>query len=170
MPSDILLKFIEPEIEGESKDQKHPGAVEIQSCDFGVAQEVSMQANAGLVAGGSSFEPFRFAKLFDKASPKLFQYVSSGAKLDLVRVIFRRPGEGGATNTSNEPVEFLVLDLKRVAVTFLGESGNSSSAIPMESVELNAEEQVVHYREIKDGEPQAAITKGYNVKTNEQAT
>jgi type VI secretion system Hcp family effector len=167
MPSDILLEILDPEIEGESKDSKHPGAIEILACDYGMEQETAMQTGAGLVAGGSSMDRISIAKLFDKATLKLFQMCVTGSKIEHARIIFRRPGEAGSTFTSNEPVEFQVIDLKRVSVVSIRESGNGGSAIPNESIEFAAETFIMHYREIKDGQPQPAISKGYNFKSND---
>ena len=113
MPSDILLEIISPRIDGESRDHKHPNTIEVQSCNFGVAQETSMQAGAGLVGGGSSFNAFSIAKQLDCSSIKLFQHCVAGAKIDSAKLYFRRPAEGGATATSNEPVDYLDVRVHR---------------------------------------------------------
>lgn len=168
MPSDILLEIIDPKIEGESRDATHPGTIECQSCSFGVAQETSMQAGAGLVAGGSSFNSFVITKQLDNASIKLFQHCSAGARINSAKLYFRRPGEGGSTATSNQPIDYLMFEYTGLQVTNFACSGNSGSAIPDETVAFNATSSKMHYRQIQDGQPQGAISKGYDLKKNQK--
>jgi len=168
MPSDVLLEITDPEIQGESRDAKHPNTIECQSVSFGVAQETSMQAGAGLVAGGSSFNSFVITKQLDSASIKLFQYCSAGARIESAKLYFRRPGEGGSTVTSNEPVDYLMFEYTGLQVTNFQCSGNSGSAIPDETVAFNATSSKMHYREIKNGQPQGAISAGYDLKKNQK--
>ena len=168
MPSDILLEIVSPQIEGESRDDKHPNTIECQAVSFGVAQEASMQAGAGLVAGGSSFGSFVVQKQLDSASLKLFQHCAAGARIDTAKLYFRRPGEGGATTTSNEPVDYLMYEFTGLQVTNFACMGGGGSAIPDESIAFSAAGCKVHYRQIVNGQPQGAISAGYDLQKNQK--
>ncbi len=168
MPSDILLEIVSPKIEGESRDDKHPGAIEVQSCNFGVAQETAMQAGAGLVAGGASFDEFTVQKQLDSSSLKLFQHCVAGARIDEAKLYFRRPGEGGATATGNQPVDYLMFEFTGLQVTNFSCMGGGGSAIPDESISFSASGCKVHYRQIKDGQPEGAISAGYDLQKNQK--
>lgn len=167
MPSDILLEIIDPQIKGESLDKDHPGSVEIKSFSFGVQQEASMQAGAGLVAGGSNFSSITFQKQLDSSSTKLFQHMCAGARINSAKLYVRRPGEGGSTATSNQPVDFMMFHFKGIQVVSFSADGGGGSAIPDETIACNFEYMEEHYREIKDGQPQGPVSMTYDLKKNQ---
>lgn len=167
MPSDILWEVREPTVEGESRDEHHPGTIEVLRCSFGAMQETSLQVGGGLVAGGSSVIPISIAKKFDRSSLDLFKYCFKGTKIGTCRIIYRRPAEDEAGDSSNERLEYQILELRRVAVVSMSWGGSSESAIPDETITLAAESMILRYKEIVNGRPQGAISEGRNFKTGE---
>jgi type VI secretion system Hcp family effector len=166
MPSDILLEIIQPQIKGEGRDKDHPDTLEINSYNMGVMQEASIQMGAGLVAGGSEFHPLTVSKQLDISTVKLFQQLCAGARIDSMKMYVRRPGEGGATGTSNAPVDYLLYEFEGVQVLDMRCDGNSGSAIPDETWSFNYTRLKTHYREIKDGQAQGPVSMSYDIKTN----
>ncbi len=167
MPSDVLLDITSPRIKGECKDKDHPDTIEVKSFSFGVQQEASMQAGAGLVAGGSNFSSFTIQKQLDCATTKLFQHLCAGARIDSAKVYVRRPGEGGSTATNNAPVDYMIFEFEGLQVVSFSSDGGSSSAIPDETIAFNFTKMKEHYREIKDGQPQGPISMEYDLKKNQ---
>ncbi|MCB1018990.1 MAG: type VI secretion system tube protein Hcp [Acidobacteria bacterium] len=165
MPSDLLMKTT-PAIEGESQDEKYPKSIEISSFSWGVNQEASMQAGAGLVAGGAGFGHFTVQKLLDKSSSKFYAHLCSGAEIQAVEVICRRPGEGDATATNNQQVEYLRYKFERVQVVSFSSDGSAGSAIPSETISMNFQKYTEAYKEMKEGHAQGVIQGAYDIKQN----
>jgi type VI secretion system secreted protein Hcp len=163
---DLLLEIIEPQIKGESKDKDHPDTIEIGSYSFGASQEASMQAGAGLVAGGSSFHDSVFHKKLEMSSIKLFQALAAGARLESAKLYVRRPGEGGATLNTNAPIDYMVYEFEGINVTHFSAQGSSASAIPDESISFAFGKFKKHYRAIVNGTPEGAISVEYDMKKN----
>jgi type VI secretion system secreted protein Hcp len=167
MPSDVLLDIISPRIQGESEDKDHPGTIEVASFNTGVQQEASMQAGAGLVAGGSNFGAFTIQKKLDSSSTKLFGHLCAGARINSAKVYIRRPGEAGSTATNNQPVDYMIYEFEGLQVVSFSADGGSSSAIPDETIAFNFTKKKLHYREIKDGQPQGPVSMEYDLKKNQ---
>lgn len=164
MPSDVLLEI--QGVPGEGQDKDHPNTIEVLSFSLGAHQEASMQVGAGLVAGGSSFAPLTIQKQLDKSTIKLFQHLTSGARIETMKLYVRRPGEAGATPTNNAPIDFLMYKFDGVQVLDMSCDGNGGSAIPNESFSFNYTKMENHYREIKDGQPQGPVSMTYDTKQN----
>ncbi len=80
-------------IPGESTDDKHKGWVEVLSFNHGLSQPASALARDGsLVATRANHQDFTVTKMIDKASPKLYQAMSSGQHFPSVTLTLRRAG------------------------------------------------------------------------------
>jgi type VI secretion system secreted protein Hcp len=109
---DIYLKFVSPDIKGESQDKLHSGWIEVASWHHKILQPASATAST---AGGHTSErtehtPMVFSKVMDVVSPLLYQHCSGGTTFAEVAVEFlRADGEGNR-------VKYLDIKLKDVII------------------------------------------------------
>lgn len=105
--ADIFLKV--DGIPGESTDDKHKGEIDIEAFTFNAKRAASG-------AGRAKFAPFRFVKVYDASSPKLFQAAASGRHIRSATLTFRRSGDA-------EGVEFLTYKLSDIVVSAYQQGG-----------------------------------------------
>ena len=80
-------------IDGESKDSKHKGEIEISSWSFGHTQQGTETAGGGGGAGKVSPGDFHFTMNVSKASPKLFLAVATGEHFKTAVIVARKAGK-----------------------------------------------------------------------------
>ncbi len=88
--------------EGESKDEVHPGAIEIQSFSWGAS-------NTGRQANRQTTEEFRFVTNTSIASPLLYQAAAQGKHFTKA-VLYARKAGGG------QP-DFMKVEMKEVLIS-----------------------------------------------------
>jgi type VI secretion system secreted protein Hcp len=148
-------------IQGESTDAKHPGAIELDSFGFGLAQQVVTSGSGGSSAGKASFHDLHFVALTSKASPKLFLACASGQHVADAVLTCRRAG--GAQQ------EFLVVGLTDVLVTSYELEGEEDDVAPIDRVTLHYGTIQIEYRAQKaDGSLQQPVKAGWNLVTNKK--
>ena len=101
--SDYFLKI--DGVDGESKDDKHKGEIDIMSWSFGASQSGSIAAGGGGGAGKVIMQDFHFTKSVDKASPKLFEAIATGKHLKEAKLVLRSDG--------GQMIKFLKMSLSR---------------------------------------------------------
>src|SRR5437879_583168 len=84
------------DVKGESLDDKHKDWIEVLSFDHEMNQPVSSTRSTagGAATGRSQHGDFAVMKFVDKASPKLYEAVSSGKHFKKAKVEVCRAGGG----------------------------------------------------------------------------
>ena len=152
-------------IDGESTDEQHKGAVNVESFSWGASQAGSFATGGGGGAGKVQFQDFHFTANTSKASPKLFLACATGEHIKKAQLFCRKAG-GASANGGG--FEFLKLTLEDVLVSSFNQSGNNGD-FPKESVSFVFGKIEVQYIPQKsDGTADAAVSAGWNVKANQK--
>ena len=101
-------------IPGESTDSKHKGEIELLSFSWGATNNA--QVTSGRGAGRVSFQDFEFSKLFDKASPQIFQKCVTGVHIPNVTLSARKSSDSEVPNP-----DFLKIVFSTVLISFYKE-------------------------------------------------
>lgn len=154
---DMFLKI--EGVDGESRDDKHKGEIDIQSWSFGASQSGSMAAGGGGGAGKVSFQELSITKSMDKSSPKLFEALATGKHLKEAKLVLR----------GSSSMEYLVITLSDVLVSSYSTGGSSSEDRPTESISLNfAQIKMSYVEQDAKGSPGAAVEFGWDLKANKK--
>lgn len=121
--SDYYLKI--DGIDGEVEDAAHKGEIEVMSWSWGVSNAGSM--STGQSTGRRQYEPIRFIKAIDKASPQLFIRCAQGKHIAQAVLTVRRQGATGG------PEDYYTITLEDCFITSYqvgggGGSGGTASA------------------------------------------
>lgn len=158
MASDYILDLAG--VQGESKDKKYAGCIDIDSFSWGVSNATSFGDRSGGGTGKASFQDFHFTKGVCKASVQLFKRCASGehtAGKDAVLHV-RKAGK--------EQQEFYTITLKEFAVSSYSSGGHNAGGGIQESFSIGFTELVFDYREQKpDGTLGTTVTEQWNVAT-----
>ena len=145
-------------IQGESKDAKHPGEIELESFSWGETEVVGAGGGGDGGAGKVQIEDLHVVMKESKASPQLFLACASGQHLKSAVLTGRRNGKA--------PVEFLQITLTDVVVTGY-RTGGGTDAAPDDQVSLNfAKIQFAFTPQKPDGSPDVPVKAGWDVKRN----
>jgi type VI secretion system secreted protein Hcp len=147
-------------IPGESADAKHKDWIDVDSWSWGESQSGGTHSGGGAGAGKVVFNDFHFVTKVSKASPKLFLACASGQHFKEAKLVARKAGK--------EQQEFLSWTFSDLLVSSYQTGGSEHSAdIPLDQVSLNFSKVAVSYKAQKaDGSLDAAITAGWDIKTN----
>jgi len=126
MAVDMFLKI--DGIEGDARDSKHRGEIEILSFSWGAVHTGSNTGGGG--AGKTVPQDFSIMKALDKATPKLFERMCEGSHIPEVNVSV------GSASVKGEQVEFLKIKLSDVLISSYS-TGGSGGAIPTETLSFN---------------------------------
>ena len=91
MAVDMFLKL--DGIEGESKDAKHAGEIDIESFAWGMAQTGSGHRGTGSGTGKVDVHDITITKVVDKSSPSLMLACANGKHIAKGSITVRRAGE-----------------------------------------------------------------------------
>jgi type VI secretion system secreted protein Hcp len=146
-------------IEGESTDAKHKGFLDVDSWSWGESQTGSSPGGGGGGAGKVSMQDFHFVTRVSKASPKLFLACAGGQHLKEARLVARRTGK--------DQQDFLTWTFSDLLVRSYQTGGQDGAPAPVDQVSFNFAKLKVEYKAQKpDGSLDAAITAGWDVKSN----
>ncbi|AMJ62815.1 Hcp family type VI secretion system effector [Bosea sp. PAMC 26642] len=160
MASDFLLEL--DGIKGESQDSKHKDFIEIESFSWGASNSGSHASGGGGGAGKVSFQDLHFTTKVNKASPNLMVACATGQHIKKAKLVVRKHG--------GEQQEYYVISLDDLLVSSY-QSGDAvgGDTIPTDQFSLNFSKIKFEYKPQKaDGSLDAAITGGYDVKTNKK--
>lgn len=145
-------------VDGESKDDRHTGEMELASFNWGETNS----GNGGAGVGKTVPQDFQFAKRVDKASPKLFIACATGEHFKKAVLVARRAG--------SEQLDFLKLTLEDLSVTSYQLGGAADSdTVPMDQVALRFAKLEVSYKAQKaDGSLDAEIKQKYSFVTHKK--
>ena len=139
-------------IQGESRDAKHKGEIELVSFAWGVDVESGGGGGGGGGSGRARFEPFHFTMLTNKASPQLFLATVTGKHLKEATLSVRRAGK--------QAVEYLKIKFSEVFVTSFHEEAGPEA--PSELIAFDFGRIEIDYGSQRGGTEHA----GWDVKKN----
>jgi type VI secretion system secreted protein Hcp len=155
MAVDYFLQIVG--IEGESRDAKHKGWLDVASWSWGESHPEPPVHGGGGGAGKAQFQDFHFVIRVNKASPQLFLACASGKHIKEAKLAARKAGKGQQ--------EYLTWTFSDILVSNFQVS--ASSEVPTESVSLNYAKVKLEYRPQKaDGSLDAPISAGWDRKAN----
>jgi type VI secretion system secreted protein Hcp len=147
-------------IQGESRDAKHKGEIELESFSWGETAAGTMAAGGGGGAGKVHVEDLHVVKKLDKASPLLFLACATGRHLKQAILTARKAGK--------VQLEFLVFKFSDVLVSSYHTSGTDELE-PTDQVSFNFSRVEIEYRPQKaDGSPDTPVKAGWDVKANKK--
>lgn len=155
---DFFLKL--DGIEGESKDDKHKGEIDLMSWSWGESQTGTFHGGGGGGAGKVQMQDFNFQMKVNKASPKLISACAKGDHIKEATLSVRKAG--------GEQQEYLKYVFKDVLVSSYQTGGHEGGdPIPTESISLNYSKMEMEYKEQKpDGTLGGAVGFKYDLKAN----
>jgi len=149
-------------IKGESKDENHREAIEIQSFSWGVSNTGPFATGGGGGSGKVSFQDLHFTTRISKASPQLLAACATGAHIPQAKLTCRKAGSDGASQ------QFMTITLEDVFLTSQKQTGLTSSAATAAD-DMPTEEVAFYYNRMtivhtaEDG----TLTTGRAVRTPE---
>jgi type VI secretion system secreted protein Hcp len=160
MAVDYFLKI--DGIDGESKDSKHRGEIDLMSWSWGASQTGSSSAGGGSAAGKVSMQDFHFIMKVNKSTPKLILNCANGSHIKKATLTCRKAG--------TDQQEFLVYKFYDFLVASYQTGGSTGGdEIPSEQVSLNYSKMEIEYKEQKaDGTLDGPIKAGWDLKLNKK--
>ena len=154
---DYFLKL--DNIPGESKDDKHPDEIQLESWSIGATNQGTGEAGGGSGAGRSDFQDMHCTARMSKASPKLFLACATGQAIDKGVLVCRKAGK--------DPQEYLKITLEKVFVSSYQTGGTGADIVPMDQFSLNFAKIEKSYAPQKDdGSLDSPIVHNYDLKKN----
>src|SRR6516165_9679323 len=126
-------------IEGESKDTKHKGSIEISGWSWGAAQTGTSSHGGGAGAGKVAMQDAHFSMSVSKASPKLMLACATGDHIKQAVLTCRKAG--------TDQQEYLKYTFSDVLVSSFQTNGASGGGTPTESLSLNFSKIEIEYKE-----------------------
>jgi type VI secretion system secreted protein Hcp len=159
MPSDFLLEL--EGVQGESKDSKHPGAIDIESFTWSASNGGTMAFGGGGGAGKVQLEDVIFTAKVSKASPLLFRASASGQHFQKARLIVRKQGDAQQ--------EYYLVDFEDLLVSQYQSNYGGVDTGPLDQFTLNFAKVTFQYRvQNNNGALDPPITTGWNLKENKK--
>ena len=125
MAVDMFLKI--DGIDGEARDHKHKGAIELLSYSWGLAQTLAPGGGGG--AGKPTVQDFSIVKQIDKSSPKLMEATCTGQHLPAVQL--------SLVNKESQ-LEYMKIKLTDVLISSYQTGGaGAGGAVPVDQVSFN---------------------------------
>src|SRR6266851_7907683 len=148
-------------IEGESTDEAHKGAVNVESFSFGVTQTGSFGGGGGGGAGKAQFQDLHFTSKTSKASPKLFLACASGEHIKKAQLFCRKAGG------EQQPFEFMKVTFTDVLVSSYQTGGSGDQ--PSKSLSLNfAKVEFIWFEQSAAGTAGSVVSAGWDIKANKK--
>ena len=155
---DFFLKI--DGIQGESRDAKHKGEIDLESFSWSETASAGAQAGGGGGAGKVHMEDLHVVMKLNKASPLLFLACATGQHLKQAILTARKAGKA--------QLEFLVFKFTDLLVSSYHTSG-SNEVEPIDQVAFNFARIEVEYRPQKaDGSLDTPVKAGWDVKSNKK--
>jgi type VI secretion system secreted protein Hcp len=146
-------------IEGESKDTKHKGSIEISGWSWGAAQTGTSSSGGGAGAGKVAMQDAHFSMSVSKASPKLMLACAKGDHIKQAVLTCRKAG--------TDQQEYLKYTFSDVLISSFQTGGAGGGVTPTETLTLNFSKIEVEYKEQQhDGTLGGRIKTGWDVKAN----
>lgn len=158
MASDFLLEI--DGIKGESEDQKHKDAIEVQSFSWGASNPGSFAVGGGGGSGKANFQDLHFTSRVNKASAILAKACATGQHIKKATLIVRKAGK--------DAQEYYTVTLEDVLVSSYQSGGMDHAGttdLPTDQFALNYAKIDFEYKPQKpDGSLGAAMVFKYDLK------
>ena len=155
---DFFLKI--DGIQGESRDAKHKGEIDLESFSWGEAASTGAQAGGGGGAGKVHMEDLHVVMKLNKASPLLFLACATGQHLKQAILTARKAGKA--------QLEFLVFKFTDLLVSSYHTSAGNDVE-PTDQVAFNFSRIEMEYRpQSPDGSLAQPVKAGWDVKANKK--
>ena len=148
-------------IEGESRDAKHQGQIEIESFSWGESNFASAASGGGGGAGKVSMNDFHFVMKVSKASPQLFLACASGEHIPRAVLSISKAGA--------EQIDYVYWKFTDILISSYQTGGSSGDIVPTDSFSLNFAKIEVSYKEQSpDGSLGTEHRAGWDLATNKK--
>ncbi|MDB5865108.1 MAG: type secretion system tube protein Hcp [Betaproteobacteria bacterium] len=159
MAVDMFIKI--GDLKGESKDQKHPGEIDVLAWSWGMSQAGSTHHGTGGGAGKVNVQDLSLTKYIDKSSTNLMMACCMGTHYKVANLVVRKAGD--------KPLEYLKLKLEDVIITSVSTGGSGGEDRLTENVTLNFAKFTAEYVPQKaDGSGDASTPMGYDMQENKK--
>jgi type VI secretion system secreted protein Hcp len=159
MAVDMFMKI--GALQGESKDSKHGGEIDVLSWSWGVSNAGSAHTGGGAGAGKVNVQDLSFTKWIDKSSPDLLLACCDGKHFDEATLTVRKAGE--------HPLEYLKIKMNTVFITSVSTGGSGGEDRLTENVTLNFGRVKVAYAEqTEKGGGGATPAMGWDIAANKK--
>ena len=146
-------------IDGEYAVRGHEKWINLESWSFGATQAGTGGGGGG--AGKVIMQDFHFTKNVDKASPKLFESVTTGKHIKDATLEICRTSEGQSQSQC-----YLIIKFTDVVISGY-QLGGSGDTIPTDQISFNFAKIELEYKPQKpDGSLDAPVKAGYDLKKN----
>ena len=160
MAVDMFLKI--DGIDGESKDSKHGGELDVLAYSWGLSQSVTQHGGGGGGAGKANFQDISVTTYYEKSTPLLMFHCASGKHIKEATLVVRKAGE--------EPLEYLKYKLSDILVSAVSVGGSGGEDRQTVNVTLNFAKVEHEYQEQNaKGKAEGGPKKfGWDIKKNEK--
>lgn len=154
-------------VPSESKDDKHSDWIEILSFSHSIAQQRSATKSSagGATTGRCDHGEFVIVKQLDKASPKLYEYCSSGKHIkEVVVELWRASGD--------KKQKYMEFKMEEVLISSVSPGGSAQGGddIPSEEVRFDyGKIKWTYTQQKRDGSVGGNVTGGWDLTTNKAA-
>jgi type VI secretion system secreted protein Hcp len=162
MSGDIFLKL--NGVEGESKDSKHQGEIQLETVSWGSSNAASFNYGGGGGTGKVTMQDIHFTKVIDKASTKLFYHCCAGKHFPDAILTFRKAG-----GDQEEYFQVKLKDLMISNITWSDHAGGGTLAQEQGSLAFT-EIEFIYKQQGQDGKLQGQTQAKWNVKENKGST
>lgn len=161
----FFLDLTSAGVKGGSTKIGHQNWLEIDSWSFSMNQAAEPNSNGGQPK--STAASGRFGFTMKHAGPQVYKLVASGSFIPgPITFNAERGGINVPAGTGTKPtVTYLSLVFQNLAITSRNLGGGDGQKT--ENIEFTFTQVQYIYTQVLNGAPQAAITKSYNVKTNQ---
>lgn len=157
MAMDMFLKI--EGVDGESRDDKHAGEIDVLAWSWGMTQSGSMHVGGGGGSGKVSVQDVSITKYVDKSSATIMNKTCAGEHFPSAVLVIRKAG--------GSPLEYWKLTMNKVLITSISTGGSGGEDQLTENLTLNFEDFMAEYTEQKeDGSAGASNEAGFNIATN----
>ena len=157
MAVDMFIKV--GDIEGESRDDKHPDEFDVLSWSWGMSQSGTFRQGGGGGAGKVSIQNLSFTKYIDKGTNELMLLCSNGGHIPEAKLTVRKAG--------TDPLEYLIITMQKVMVTSVSTGGSAGEDQLTENITLDFTTVQVEYTpQMDDGSGGAMVSYAWNVEKN----
>lgn len=155
---DYFLKIAT--IDGESKDDKYKGYIELESWSWGEANTSTGHTGGGHGGGKVNGQDFHFVMKVNKASPKLMLACADGHHFPDATLLARKAGKGQQ--------DFLKFKFTDVFVSSYQTGGSGhGDIVPLDQISMGYTKMEIEYKEQnQDGSLGGSTKAGYNFQTN----
>ncbi|MBA3312916.1 MAG: type VI secretion system tube protein Hcp [Planctomycetota bacterium] len=160
MAVDMFIKI--DGIDGESKDSKHEGEIDVLAWSWGVSQSGTMHGAGGGGAGKANYQDLSFTMWKEKAAAALLFHCASGKHIKEATLVVRKAGE--------DPLEYLKIKMSDILVSSVSAGGSGGEDRLTMNVSLNFAKIEYEYQEQNaKGKAEGGPKKfGWDIKKNEK--